>query len=164
MVYLIFDRITEKEAEERTGRKYVEFPDQQFLFLSECVDLNKDETFIKYLREVDKCDIPMPNVARDLITGKTHSFDKVSTGVRMLWLMRYHADKFLFPSQFLGQNCYQGAFDIGRINDVYIYDDSNMLEEEESDECDGVFTDYLTGDIIETGDDRAFDYFVMRGY
>lgn len=64
MVYLIFDRIAEKEAEERTGRKYLEYPDEQFLFLSESINLNDDITFVGYLREIDKCDIPMANVAR----------------------------------------------------------------------------------------------------
>jgi len=57
-------------------------------------NLNDDVEFAKYLKEIDQCDIPMPNVVRDLLTGNTHSFDKVSTGVRMLWLMVRFSDSF----------------------------------------------------------------------
>ena len=57
-------------------------------------NLNDDVEFAKYLKEIDQCDIPMPNVVRDVWTGNTHSFDKVSTGVRMLWLMVRFSDSF----------------------------------------------------------------------
>lgn len=70
------------------------------MYKSRGIDLNKDKDFERYLKEIDKCDIPLPNVARDLLTGKTHSFDKISTGARMLWLMQDFADEYLFLSHF----------------------------------------------------------------
>lgn len=165
MLYLLFQaKVSEEEAEQMTGRKWLAQPDRWFLRLSDEVDLNTDETFIKYLYEIDKCDIPMRNVARDLLTGDTHSFDKISTGVRMLWFMRYHPEKFLFPSQFLGENCYQGAIDLSIDRDIYIYEDSNMFDTDEIEKCKGTFTDYHTGEVVNVNNYEAFDYFWERGY
>ena len=74
--------------------------------------------------------------------------------------MKNYADKYLFTSKFFGPNCYQTVFSIGKDQNIYIYDDAEMLVYEEADACTGEFTNYLTGDIIELGDDRAFDYFI----
>lgn len=110
-----------------------------FEILRRDFDLNTDGDFIKYLREIDQCDIPMPNVVRDLITGQTHSFDKVSTGVGVLWLMSRFPKRFLYPTQWLGQNCYQAMFDLGNLYDIYVFEDSDIFDEDEMLECTGVF-------------------------
>lgn len=163
MVNFIFRDTSVEQAEKLTGLKYLNFPDDWFSTLSAKYDLNKDGAFVKYLREVDECDIPMPNVVRDLVTGTTHSFDKVSTGVKTLWLINHFPGKFLYPSCFLGQNCYQQLFDVGKDKDIFIYDDSDMLVNEEADMCTGKFKDYLRGNIIELGNERGYIYFDELG-
>ncbi len=168
MLNIIFqDDMTEKEAERLSGRKWLQFPDDQFHYLSNEDTLSDDLWFIKALKDIDRCDIPMKCVARDLITGRTHSFDRISTGVKMVWLMRYHADKFLFPSQYLGENCYQCVLDASTCrNDIFLYDDSDMLYRESQgyclDACTGLFNDYVKNKIVELNGNRklyiASDY------
>jgi len=165
VIRMFFDgAYTIEEAERLTGLKYIEFPDIIFERTVRNYDLNNDQAFERYLREIDNCDIPMPNVARDLITGNTHSFDKISTGVRMLWLMTRLPDRYLYPTQWLGENCYQSMFDIGRDTDVWVYEDSQMFANEEADACTGQFLDVKAGNVVTIGDDRGFDYWVDMDY
>lgn len=126
--------------------------------------MNNDEFYIRSVGEIDKCDIPMRNVLRDLITGETHSFDKVSGGVKSLWLMYYYNEEYIFPTRYFGQNCYNLVVDISKDRDIYLYDDANMMDEDESGECIGVFTDFHTGEIVSFENDRAFEYVTKKGY
>jgi hypothetical protein len=166
MVNIIFQKVmSEEEAEKATGLKYLELPDEWFIELSSGKDLNNDEYFKKVLLEIDECDVPMPNVARLVLNGDTHSFDKVSTGVRMLWLMKYYPNKFLYPSQWLGQNCYKALFELGEENEIMLYEDSGMMDQTEIDECVGLkFRDYHNGNIVELGQDVGFLYTCDMGY
>ena len=52
MVYIVFTKITEEEAMRVTGRKFIEFPDDEFLYKSRGIDLNKDKYFERYLRHL----------------------------------------------------------------------------------------------------------------
>jgi hypothetical protein len=166
MVNIIFSKIMSmEEAEEATGLKYLDFPDEWFNRIARNHDLNKDEYFKQVLSEIDDSDIPMPNVVRFRKNMSTHPFDKVSTGVRMLWLMNYYPNRFLYPSQWLGPNCYRSLFELGKSKDIIIYDDSEMLVNEEADDCTGLrFKDFHTGDIVELGEDKGYDYFMQREY
>jgi hypothetical protein len=157
--------MSEKEAEEATGLKYLEYPDDWFIELSNSVDLNSDEYFKKMLLEIDGCDVPMPNVVRHIRSGKTYAFRDVSTGVRMLWLMKYYPKKFLYPSQWLGQNCYKPLLELGEENDIILYEDSGMMDQTEIDECVGLkFRDWHNGNIVELAQDVAFLYTCDMGY
>lgn len=165
MVYMIFDKcMTEEEAAQKVNRKYIEYPDGEFEVLARDHDLNTDEIFIRALKEIDRCDIPMRNVARDLLTGDTHSFDKVSTGVRVIWLMARYPDKFLFPTQWLGENCYQMMFDIGKEFDFYVYEDSDMFSQDGVEDCTGYFTDLVTGEEVCVDNDNGFEYMADHLY
>lgn len=159
MVNIIFQEDkTEDEASKLCGREWLKFPDIWFKKLSYNCDLNKDPFFRECLLEVDRCDIPMDNVIRDIITGKTHSVDKISTGVKMLWLMKNYSDKFLFPSQYLGENCYALAYKIGNDVELYIYDDSDMFVHDEADIEGYVLRDVVLNQDIVLGNGKAFDY------
>lgn len=165
MIKMFFKRAQEvEEAEAVTGVKYIEFPDDVFEMLRRGYDLNSDDLFLKYLKEIDMCDVPMPNVARDLLTGQTHSFDKVSTGVRVLWLMARFPTQFLYPTQWLGQNCYQAMFDLGDVCDIYVYEDSDIFDEEVMEECTGSFMDMNNGKIVKVDDDNGYDYIATMNY
>jgi hypothetical protein len=166
MIDMIFCTVmSEEEAEKATGLKYLELPDEWFYKLSSSHDLNNDEYLKNILKEVDNCDVPMPNVIRDIITGETHSFDRISTGVKVLWLMRYYPNKFLYPSQWLGENCYRAFFELNDICDIVLYEDSDMLFNVEADECVGMkFRDWHTGNIVELGEDRGFLYMAKMRY
>ncbi len=172
MLNILFqDDMTEEESEKLVNRKWLEFPDKWFDTLTRSVNLNNDDWFKLVLLDIDKSDIPIDNVARDIYTGRTHPFSNVSSGVKMLWLMYYHADKFLFPSQYLGENCYQYALYAGENSDVFVYDDSDMLRSEERgvslDSCIGVFKDYVKGNVVSVNGDGdsliAFMYANNRG-
>jgi hypothetical protein len=162
--FMFSNKIDEKEAENLCNRKYIEFPDTEFMRLSRKHDLNNDQYFIKFLHDIDGCDIPMKNVARDLITGNTHSFDKVSTGVRVLWLMAVYPDKFLYPTQWLGENCYQAMFDLGKERDIYIYEDSDMFSQKLADKIEGELYDCHTDKVVSVSNDKGFDYVIDMGY
>lgn len=153
-----------EDAAKLLDKKIIRNPDIEFEFKSRKHDLNKDEFFKRCLLEVDECDIPMDNVARDLLTGRTHSFDRISTGVKTLWLLKNYGDDCLLESCKLGPNCYKLAVEISKDKDIYLYDNSDMMVNEEADECVGEFKDYITGDVIEFGEDRAFHYIGKRGY
>lgn len=153
-----------REAARIVGKPLLLWPDSYFCDDLRKLDVSYDPWFIKFLRDVDRCDIPLPNVARDLLTGMTHSFDKISTGVRTLWLMRYHASEWLFPSEYLGENCYQSMLDLSTEVDVIVYNSSNMLCSEiegySMDNCTGTFCDYKTRKqyTIVPGGDVCWNY------
>lgn len=136
-------------AAKAAGKPYLTFPDTWFNVKSRGFNLSADPWFNRILEEVDVCDIPFPDVARDLVTGKTHSFDKVSTGVRTLWLMYHFPNDWLYPSQWLGENCYQAMFDASKDKDIVVFNDSNMLmrrcEGYCMDSCSGTFKDFKRG-------------------
>lgn len=153
-----------EEAIKIVGKPRLTWADGVFNEYALTHDLNKDPWFAYVLKEIDRCDIPMPNVARDIQTGRTHSFDKVSTGVRVAWLMRYYPDKWLFPSAYLGENCYQAMLNAGSYEDIIVYNNSNMLCSEIQgycmDNCSGTFCDYKTHKqyIIIPGGTVCWDY------
>lgn len=160
MVYMYFLDTSREEAEKLSGLKYMEYPDSMFRFLTRNINLNSDENFRKYLLEIDNADIPMDNVVRDICTGMTHSFDYISTSVKMMWLMEHYSGKALFPSCYFGQNCYQIVFDIGKEHDIHIYDDSAMFACEESFGLVGEFTDAIRETVVKmSGDAEAFEYY-----
>jgi hypothetical protein len=163
---MYFDSVyDEKDVESITGKKIIEFPDDLFEILQRDFNLNKDDDFIKFLRVIDECDIPLPNVARDIETGETHSFDKVSSGVKMLWLIAKFSNKYIFPTCWLGENCYQSMFDLGSIYDFDVYEDSNMFAQEYCiEECTGKFKDYKTGDVVTIDNDNGWDYVLDHHY
>ena len=166
MLYVLFQNVvTEEEAEKLTGRKMVTHTDAEFYFRTEGLDLNNDDFFKMCIEEIDRCDVPFRNVVRDLITGETHSFDRVSSGVKALWLMNYKNKELILPSAYFGPNCYRILVESSKTRDIYIYDDAAMMSNEEADnECIGCFTDYHTGTIVEFGDDRAWDYTMDMEY
>lgn len=155
-------------AAKAAGRPYLDFPDSWFSMLSRDHNLNQDPWFEKFVREVDECDIPMPNVIRMLDTGETHSFDRVSTGVKALWLMYYYPDRWLYPSQWLGENCYQSMLDIGAEKDLIVLNDSKMLISEIDgycmDKCRGQFRDFKRGTIytIIPGGEVCWNFDIME--
>lgn len=126
--------------------------------------LNDDMFFIKCCRDIDKCDIPMTNVLRDLRSGETYSFDRVSGGIMSVWLMYYYNEEFLFQTAYFGENCYQTLLDLSIDRDVYVYYNACMVTKEEAEKCTGEFIDFHTGIKVEFGDDKAFDYAIERGY
>lgn len=165
MINMYFESVISiEDLEQKLGLRYIEFPDAVFDTLKRKHNLNTDPYFIKFLKEIDNCDIPMPNVARDLYTMDTHSFDKVSTGVRVLWLMARYPDKYLYPTQWLGENCYQSMFDLGKEFDISVYEDSDMFSQALIDECTGQFRDMHTGQIVTIDNDYGFDYVAMKNY
>ena len=159
MIKIIFQEDkTEDEAAKLCGREWLKFPDIWFKKLTYNYNLNNDEFFRKCLAKIDLCDMPMDNVIRDIPTGRTHSIDKVSTGVKMLWLMKHYSDKFIFPSQYLGENCYETVYMLGNEIDIYIYDDSDMLVHDEADLKGYTLWDVVLKQEIVLGDGKAFDY------
>ncbi len=73
-------------------------------------------------------------------------------------------ERYIYPTQWLGENCYQAMFDIGRETDIWVYEDSQMFANEEADECTGQFLDVRTGSVVTVGDGRGFDYWVDMDY
>lgn len=149
---------TEAEAAALVQRPWLKFPDIAFKRLTREYDINKDDDFKRFLFEVDRCDLPMPNVVRDIPTGSTHSIDRVSTGVKMLWLMARHAEDYLFPSQYLGENCYLSMFELSKTRDIYLYEDSDMFVSKEADVVGYVIHDEVSDKDIELGCERGIDY------
>ena len=165
MLYVLFSKVvSEEEASALIGRKLIKFVDAEYRVRINQNALNNDAFFIRCCKEIDICDIPMPNVLRDIRSGETHSFYRVSGGIMSMWLMYHYTDSFLFQSAYFGENCYQILLDIGKEKDVYVYDNADMLCKEEFDACTGCFTDYHTGTVVEVGDDRAFDYAIDTEY
>lgn len=165
MLYVLFQSVyTEDEAAEITKRKLINNTKAEFLTQSRNHDLNNDEFFSKCCLEIDRSDIPFPNVLRDLPTGQTHSFDRISGGIMSLWLMYNYNDIYLFPSCYFGENCYQIVLDISKDKDIYIYEDSGMMDTKELSACTGVFTDMKTGKIVGCSNHEAFYYTAEMGY
>ena len=165
MLHVLFETAySEEEAVLISNRVMIENTKSEFLTRSRYHDLNTDPFFIKCCAEIDKCDIPMPNVLRDVLTGNTHSFDKISGGVMSLWLMFHYSDKYLFPSCYFGENCYQLLFDICKEKDIYIYENSQMMCRPEIRECIGTFTDSKTGKIVQCKGYNAFLFVSEMGY
>ncbi len=76
----------------------------------------------------------------------------------MLWLMTRLPDRYIYPTQWMGEYCYRSMFDIGRETDIWVYEDSQMIANEEADKYTGQFLDVNTGCIVTVGDGRGFDY------
>lgn len=66
-------------------------------------------------------------------------------------------DRFLYPTQWLGENCYQAMFDLGETRDIFIYEDSDIFDEEEMQECTGSFEDMHTGKIVKVDCDNGYE-------
>ena len=165
MLYVLHqDVYTRDEAVALTGLKLVDYKKAIFLSRTEKIDLNNDEFFKKCVRLIDNCDIPMRNVVRDLITEDTHSFENVSGGVMALWLMYYCNDRYLMPTGYFGENCYQLLLDISKEKDIYVYDSSDMLNTREFSDCDGVFTDYRTKRLVHCDFEELFEFTCEEGY
>lgn len=170
MLYILFsDDYTKEEAAAATGRKYAKFVDAHWSYQTDYRDLNNDPVLKRLLKNVDQCDLPYPNVVLDIRSNTTHSFDRISSGVKTLWLMQYCADTYLFSSAHLGENCFQDLLDISKTVDVYVYENSDMLYRKVGDhffdECTGEFTDYKTGIVthVVPGKLNALDYGCFRG-
>lgn len=162
MLYYVNARIMSiEEFSQKLNKSICECPDLVFDIISRDYDLNRDEFFAMALLKVGNADIPMDNVARDLITGRTYSFDKISTGIRSLWLMNYFGTKYIYQSCYFGENCYKVLAELAQYTDVYLYDNSSMLVSEEFDDSVGNFTDYTTGEEIPWS--NAYSYFCDRG-
>ena len=165
MLYVLNQKAyTEEEAATLTGLELIKYKKDAFIILSRKVDLNQDMFFKRCVEEIDLCDIPFPNVIRDPLTGNTHSFDKVSGGVTAMWLMNYYNDRYIMPTSYFGENCYQIMLDISKEKDVYVYDDAGMLYTKEIDECKGVFTDYKTKRVIVCENREATPLAEEEGY
>lgn len=79
MIYILFqDDYTEEEASLAVNKKMIANTDTAFETRRRGHDLNYDRYFRELLKYIDICDVPMRNVARDLLTGETHSFDRIS--------------------------------------------------------------------------------------
>ena len=165
MLYILFPSVmSEDEASAAVGRKMIKYVDSEFRVRANQNKLNYDMFFIKCCREIDQCDIPVANVLRDLRSGETHSFDRVSGGVMSMWLMYHYSEEFLFPTAYFGENCYQILLDMSTYKDVYVYDNAGMVTKEEAEKCIGKFTDFHTGIVVNFGDNKAFDYAIDIGY
>lgn len=164
MLYLIFMNVTEEKASELTGKKVIDNPAAWFNWYSRDYNLNQDDFFIKALREIDNCDIPMPNVVRDIMTGDTHSFDRVSNGIKSLWLMYHKPQEFLYLASFFGENCYRLLFEMSKDRDIIVYDDVEMLREDILDNQEIIFMDYLKNTLVKTSFPDCSDYYMNEVY
>lgn len=159
MITMLFSRvISEEEAEKVTGLRYIEYPDLVFETLTRKIDLNKDEYFKMLVSEIDECDIPIDNVIKVRLNGRCATFKEVSTGTKVLWLLKNYPQMYLYPTQWLGQNCYKYLFEIAKVNDIIMYEDSNMFVHDEADYLDGEFKDYHTGKIININNRQGWIY------
>lgn len=163
MLYIVFAK-SDEEASKLTGKQCLEFPDIIFMRMTSKHDFWIDELFKRLIKEIDDCDMPMKNVIRDLKTENTHDIQKVSTGVKSMWLAA-HTQDYVIQSKWFGENCYQVLFDISQNTDIIVYDDSAMFFSKEGREVRGVFTDYITGEIVHLiNDNSAMDFFDKAGY
>lgn len=133
------------------GKPYCQYPDANFNLRADFDTLHEDSRFCKWLREIDNATIACPGQALDLFNNRLHSFEKVSTGVKTLWLLYNLPDLYTYPTQWLGENCYQQLLDIGAEKDIVVFDDSNMLKRRyrnfRLDNCHGQFQDFLRGKV-----------------
>lgn len=164
MLKLLFGNINKEKAVEKLGRPFLAWPDAVIEIEYGYDILNDSEFFKKALLEVDKCDVPLRNVARDIETGNTHSFDRVSTGVKTLWLMSHVEEgKYAFMSSWIGENCYQLMLDLSKTRDIYLYDDSEFLTYADE-SITGEFEDLYTGSIVKVDNNEGFDYMIDKEY
>lgn len=164
MLYVLFEKYyTEEEAAKLTNRNMLVGTESAFNVKRDGVDLNKDEFFKRCCKEVDLCDIPFRNVLLDTLNGETHSFDKVSGGVRALWLMRHFHEEFILPSCFMGPNCYALMVESSADRDIYIYDDSEMFLELVADELKGQFVDYHSKEVVTLDNAGAKQFWKTSG-
>lgn len=146
------------------GKPYLNFPDDHFAEISRGRDLFNDEWFKRVLLEVDIADVPMVGVIRDLRTNTGHSIDKVSTGVKVMWMLKYFPNDYTYPSQWLGENCFQLLLDLSVEQDIVIFDDSGMLYRGGAkycmNNCHGQFQDFKRGTIytITPGEHTAWQF------
>lgn len=135
------------------GKPYCEYPDSNFDIRADFETIGDDPWFRRCLLEIDNATVACPGQALDLSNNRLHSFDKVSTGVKTLWLMYHLPDLYTYPSQWLGENCYQQLLDIGAEKDIIVFDDSDMLcrryKDYRFDNCHGQFQDFLRGTIYD---------------
>ena len=165
MLYVLHQNAyTEEEASVATGLPLIKYKKDLFLYKTESVDLNKDDFFRMCVKEIDLCDIPMRNVVRDLATGETHSFDKVSGGVMALWLMYNYYDAYMMPTCYFGENCYQIVLDISKDRDIYVYDDADMLNSIEFEKCKGTITDFKTKKVATCENEQVLNLTLEEGY
>lgn len=156
-------------AERAAGKPYLQFPDTKFDVRIDWRTLGDDPWFQRILREVDDAEVADKGIVRMLKSGRPHTFEQVSTGVKVLWLMYHYPDEFLYPSQWLGENCYQQAVDIGAEKDIIVFDDSDMLCREYRDyaldNCHGQFQDFMRGTIytLVPGGEAAWEFALMKG-
>lgn len=153
-----------EEAVNITGRKWANIPDNNFEFDSRKHDLNNDEFLRKCLLEVGNKTIPMPNVIRDEVTGITHSFDKMSTGVKVLWLLYHYPEKYLIETCFIGPNCYEILMDLSETKDIILYDNSNMLHDMNRYCKRGSVTDFVSKKAVSMDCASYFDMVDSMGY
>lgn len=148
MINLIFRNKSKEQAEQMTGKKYLQFPDSVFFIITDRMDVSQDSDFIKYVAAIDNGEIPVPGVIRDRMSGKTFPVSSASTTVKMLWLMTKYPEKYLYPSVYIGPNAYQILFDIGKDRDICIYDEVSIFDEDEGTGIIGQFRDLETDEII----------------
>lgn len=166
MLYMLFHRdVEEDEAAKLFNKPILEFPDSVFDYEARNSDDNvsMNTYFQEIIKEIDRADVPMKNVIRDIPTGDTRDIYKTSTGAKTLWLA-YKGMNYTFLSEWFGPNCYQRLFDISKDVDIYMYDDSDMFNYEKAEKIIGEFTDFKTGELIKVDYDNAYEYLESRGY
>ncbi len=160
MLNILFEYdMTEEEAERVSDKKKLEFPDEYFVDYIYKGVLNSDKYFEQLVKDIDNCYIPEPGVIKDIATGLAHPISEVSTGVKMLWLMKNEPDKWLYLSHYLGENCYQHMLDLSKDRDIWLYECSRMMTTRMDgyslDGCIGKFNDYVKSNIVEVVGDAS---------
>lgn len=155
---------SEEEISQLASKPVLEDVDMAFNMFSRDCNLNEDKLFVKALREIDGCDIPMPNVARDLLTGQTHSFDRVSTGLRSIWMMYHYPEKYIYLASRFGENCCDLLFQISQGRNIIVYDDVEFLSYDLLDDKEIEFTDFLTKKVCKGTGFECSDYYCKEVY
>ncbi len=170
MLHIIYmdDYPEDEDAERVSGKTMMLDSDAAFFLLTQGYDLNRDDFFIKIVDYIDQCDLIADGVLYRRPSKTTHSVERVSGGVKTVWLMYHHYQEYIFPSSFLGENCYQPAFWAAEDRDIWVYDDSSMMFAEDDgycmQNCHGKFYDFHKKKIIDL-DAPGFDcieYFDWR--
>lgn len=150
---------SDEEAEQISGKKYLWDPDAWFYKYTFGKDLSTDTLFLKFIKEIDRADMPFPNVVRNIPTGGTHDIYHVSTGAKVLWItMSDHINDWLMPSQWFGENCFRFLVEYAKDKDILIYDDSDMFTYDEMTDLGNFeFMDYRSKDIL-INDEWTYTY------
>ena len=162
MLYILFmeEYPTDADAEKASRRKMIYNCDDAFFLATQKHDLNKDDFYIKIVDFIDQCDLLAPGVLYRRASKTTHSIERVSGGVKTVWLMAHYSERYIFPSSFLGENCYQPALWAAENHDVWVHDDSSMLFAKDDDycmqNCHGKFYDFYKKQIVDL-DAPGFD-------